>query len=272
MRVIEKGEILADRYLIQGFLGIGIVSVVYLAVDILQPRAVAVKALRSRFLEMPGLAAPSSSYPMASLLRREIQVHSGLRHPRIVELLDHGQRDDAPFAVLEFVESPSLEQGFTLPASPAVAVEIMQQILDALAYLHDQGLIHRDLKPGNIHYDSESGVKLLDLGIAMRADEVDSTSIVSIMGSQRYGAPEQHRLQGRKAQASIRSDIYSAAATLERLLYGVDATMGSGSPLDNELPAPLLQTLSAAMSPDPAARPTDARAFSAQLTALDPMR
>lgn len=60
VRAVEQGELIADRYLVQGFLGMGIVSVVYLAVDILEPRTVALKMLRSRFLEMPGLAAPGA--------------------------------------------------------------------------------------------------------------------------------------------------------------------------------------------------------------------
>ena len=72
MRAVEQGELIADRYLVQGFLGMGIVSVVYLAIDINEARPVAVKMLRSRFLEMPGLSAPGSMYPMASLLPEPI--------------------------------------------------------------------------------------------------------------------------------------------------------------------------------------------------------
>ena len=269
MRAIEQGELIADRYLVQGFLGHGIVSIVYLAIDIVEPRTVALKFLRSRFLEMPGLSAPGSSYPMASLLGREIQVHKDLSHPRIVQFLDQGQRDGAPFAVLEYIDCPSLETAFTSPVPPVEAVEIMQQVLDALAYLHDQGVIHRDLKPEHVHYSPESGVKLLDLGLAMRRDDVESTSIVSIMGSKRYGAPEQHRTQGRQSQATERSDVFSAAATFERLLYGPNARMGTGHPLDDELPANLLAILARAMSADPSDRPADARAFRSELMMLE---
>lgn len=268
MRAIERGELIGGRYLVQGFLGSGIVSVVYLAIDIDGARPVAVKLQRSRFLEMPGLSAPGGSYPIAGLLRREIRLHSGIHHPRIVELLDHGTWEDRPFAVLEYVADPSVESQFPDPLPPAEAVMIMGEVLDALAYLHDSGLIHRDLKPEHIHFGRGSGVKLLDLGLAMHLDEVESTSIVSIMGSRRYGAPEQHRLQGRQVSTTPRSDVFSAAATLERLLYGASARRGEDSGLDAAIPRPLAELLDRALSEDPMARPADARELDALLAAL----
>ena len=267
MRAVEQGELIADRYLVQGFLGMGIVSVVYLAVDINEARPVAVKMLRSRFLEMPGLSAPGSMYPMASLLRREIQVHAGLKHPHIVELLDHGTWEDTPYAVLEYVEDPSIESKFEHPVSPIEAIEITTQVLDALAYLHEQGVIHRDLKPDHIHFSAERGVKLLDLGLAMDIDDTDSTSIVSIMGSKRYGAPEQHRVQGRHVNSTVRSDVFSAAAVLERLLLGTEQRLGDSSPEASAVPAPLAELIERAMSEDPSKRPADAREFASLLQA-----
>jgi len=268
VRNVEQGELIDGRYLVQAFLGMGIVSVVYLAIDIEQARPVAIKLLRSRFLEMPGLAAPGASYPMAGLLQHEIHVHSDIHHPNIVELLGYGTWEDRPYAVLEYVEDPSIESQFTDPLDPAQALPIFHQVLDALAYLHDSGILHRDLKPEHIHHGPERGVKLLDLGLAMRLDDVDSTSIVSIMGSQRYGAPEQHRLQGREVHATTRSDVFSAAASLERVLYGKDARMGDGSAVDAQLPPALITLLRRAMSVDPDDRPADAREFDGQLAAL----
>ena len=268
VRNVEQGELIDGRYLVQAFLGMGIVSVVYLTIDIEQARPVAIKLLRSRFLEMPGLAAPGASYPMAGLLQREIHVHSDIHHPNIVELLGYGTWEDRPYAVLEYVEDPSIESQFTDPLDPAQALPIFHQVLDALAYLHDSGILHRDLKPEHIHHGPERGVKLLDLGLAMRLDDVDSTSIVSIMGSQRYGAPEQHRLQGREVHATTRSDVFSAAASLERVLYGEDARMGDGSAVDAQLPPALITLLRRAMSVDPDDRPADAREFDGQLAAL----
>lgn len=259
---------IAGRYLIRGFLGMGIVSVVYLAIDIADARPVALKLLRSRFLEMPGLAAPGASYPMAELLRREIHLHRGVHHPRIVELLDDGTWEDRPFAVLEYVSDPSLQGQFTEGLAPGEALAIMTEVLDALTYLHDSGIIHRDLKPENIHYGPENGVKLLDLGLAMRLDEIDAASIVSIMGSRRYGAPEQHRLQGRTVHATTRSDVYAAAATLERLLYGSVARRGDDEAVDAAIPGLLAELLDRALSEDPVARPADAREFNTLLSGL----
>jgi serine/threonine protein kinase len=269
VRSIEQGELIDGRYLVQGFLGLGIVSLVYLAIDIQQTRPVAVKVLRSRFLEMPGLAAPNSSYPMSGLLRREIQIHRDVHHPRIVELFDDGTWDDRLFAALEYVADPSVEEQFPDPLETREAVAIVRQVLEGLAYLHDSGIIHRDLKPEHIHFGGEHGVKLLDLGLAMHVDEPDATSIVSIMGSQRYGAPEQHRLQGRHVPTTTRSDVFSAAATLERLLYGNRARRGEDPARDAVLPTALSELLDSAMSSDPLERPRDARELDAQLAALD---
>lgn len=158
------GELIAGRCLVQGFLGMGIVSVVYSTVDNVGVRPVAVKLLRSRFLEMRGLAAPGGAYPMAELLRREIHLHSGVHHPRIVEMLDHGTWEDRPFAALEYVPDPSVERQFGDGLAPAEAISIMSEVLDALTYLHDSGTIDRELKPENIHYGPENGVILLDCG------------------------------------------------------------------------------------------------------------
>ena len=265
MQVVEQGELIDGRYLVQEFLGMGIVSVVYLAIDITQARPVAIKLLRSRFLEMPGLAAIGSSYPIANLLRREIQMHRNVHHPRFVEFIDSGTWDGRPYAVLEYVVDPSVESQFPDPLPPMDAVRILRQILEGLSYLHQSGVIHRDLKPEHVHYGAENGVKMLDLGLAMHLDETDATTVVSIMGSKRYGAPEQHRLQGRPVHPTTRSDVFSAAATLERLLYGSQVRRGEDAERDAQIPSDLADLLDSSMSADPMERPADAGEFDRRL-------
>lgn len=268
VQTIERDDLIGGRYLVQEFLGMGIVSLAYLAIDLERAETVAVKVLRSRFLEMPSLSSPAEMYPMDSLLRREIQMHRDLRHPHLVGFRDSGMWDDRLYVVLEYVPDPSLEDLFPDPVEVPLAVSITRQILDVVGYLHEQGVVHRDLKPEHVHYGPERGVTLLDLGLAMHIDAVDIPTIVSIMGSKRYGAPEQYASHDRAVLMTPRSDIYSTAATMERLLYGPTMRLGESPEADDRLPTGLVALLQQAMSPDPENRPPTAEEFDRRLQAL----
>lgn len=135
---------------------------------------------------------------------------AGLRHPRIVAVLETGGADGAAFIVMEYMDGPPLpallEAG---PLPPARAVAWMAQLLEGLGYAHGQGVVHRDIKPSNLLLDAAGGLKLADFGLAGRP------GIASAHGTPGYMAPEQMR-----GQADSRSDLFAAAVVLYQMLAG----------------------------------------------------
>jgi serine/threonine-protein kinase len=261
----SAGMILDDRFVVGSFLGAGLLGRVFRATDLVTAREVALKTLRRRFLEMPGLESPVSAYPAARLLRDEIRIHRNLEHPRIVGYVTDGEFADSPWLAMDLMEQHTLES-IANPLSPDQAVPLISSLLEGLAYLHDQGIVHRDLKPGNISLTSNSSVVIMDFTLALRIDEEERNTIASIMGSRRYGAPEQHRPEMQDEPLTIRSDLFSAGVVLERLLLGpsVEAT-ATKSPNKDKVPMKLQAVLDSAMSIDPRERPADAREFQRRL-------
>lgn len=135
---------------------------------------------------------------------------AGLRHPRIVAVLDGGTAGGVPFIVMECMDGPPLpvllEAG---PLPPARAVAWMAQLLEGLAYAHTQGVVHRDIKPSNLLIGADGALKIADFGLASRP------GIASAHGTPGYMAPEQMR-----GQADRRSDLFAAAVVLYQMLAG----------------------------------------------------
>jgi serine/threonine-protein kinase len=261
----SAGMILDDRFVVGSFLGAGLLGRVFRATDLVTAREVALKTLRRRFLEMPGLESPVSAYPAASLLRDEIRIHRNLEHPRIVGYVTDGEFADSPWLAMDLMEQHTLES-IANPLSPDQAVPLISSLLEGLAYLHDQGIVHRDLKPQNISLESNSSVVIMDFTLALRIDEGERNTIAKIMGSRKYGAPEQHRPEMRNVPLTIRSDLFSAGVVLERLLQGpgVEAK-ATKSPNKGNVPVKLQAVLDSAMSIDPRDRPANAREFQLML-------
>jgi beta-lactam-binding protein with PASTA domain/predicted Ser/Thr protein kinase len=207
--MIDPGTLIDGRYSVISRLGSGGMADVYLAQDQLLGREVAVKLLHHHFAE---------DHEFVERFRREASSAAALSHPNIVGIFDRGEWDGTYYIAMEYVAGRSLKtivrEGGAL--EPAVAIDIVIQILRAARSAHRRGVIHRDLKPHNVIVDDEGRVRVTDFGIA-RAGASDMTLTGSIMGTAQYLSPEQ--AQGFAVTAA--SDLYSVGVILYELLTGV---------------------------------------------------
>jgi tetratricopeptide (TPR) repeat protein len=202
---------LADRYAIERELGSGGMATVYLAQDLRHDRQVAVKVLN------PELAATMG----AERFLREIKTAANLTHPHILPLFDSGEADGFLFYVMPFVEGESLRSRLTKEKQLPVkdAVQITREIADALAYAHDKGVIHRDVKPANIMLEAGHAV-LADFGVAHAVAEAKDERITrtgTSLGTPAYMSPEQATGE---QDLDGRSDQYALGCVLFEMLAG----------------------------------------------------
>lgn len=213
----------------------------------------------------------------------EIRILDSLDHPGIISLHDRGHLDDGrPYFVMPFiaanlayeiggdVSDPEVLARLAPPRRPKPlpikrVVSLLYQITDALVALHGKGIIHRDMKPGNVLLTQRSGgqVKLCDFGMARWGDQVFDVS-GEFIGSKEYVSPEQ-RLD--PATSDARTDVYSVGVMAYRLLAGKLPNNGGVSVcrVNDSVPAALDQLIAACMDPEPANRPDDAMALKAAL-------
>jgi len=207
---VKTGDTIADRYRLEGILGSGGMSHVYRAHDNVLERDVALKVLHDRFSDDP-------SY--VERFRREARAIARLSHPNIVTVIDRGQVEDCEFIVFELVRGANLKQLLDqrkyLPVREALA--IVHQAARGLAFAHEHGIVHRDVKPQNVLVDDEGAAKVTDFGIA-RSIGRDSglTQTGAILGTADYLSPEQATGQ----PVSEASDQYSLGVLLYELLAG----------------------------------------------------
>ena len=206
---------LGGRYEIGGLLGRGGMAEVHLGHDSRLGRSVAVKMLRPDMARDPSFQAR---------FRREAHSAASLNHPSVVAVYDTGEDEFAgnpvPYIVMEYVEGSTLRELLTSGSRlvPERALEIVDSVLDALAYSHQQGIIHRDIKPANVMLTNAGDVKVMDFGIARAVADTGATmtQTSAVMGTAQYLSPE----QARGEQVDARSDIYSAGCVLYELLTG----------------------------------------------------
>ncbi len=206
-------EVLAGRYELHRQLATGGSADVFLARDQLLNRPVAVKILN---------ATLSEDEAFVQRLRQEAQVVASLNHQNIVGVFDQGEQDGAPFIVMEYVDGQSLAEILRNEGriEPDRAASIAVDIAAALDAAHRQGMVHMDVKPGNVLVTKEGQVKLADFGIAKALKEGNETDLTiedgTVMGTATYLSPEQ--AQGQKV--GPRSDVYSLAVVLYEMLGG----------------------------------------------------
>ena len=201
-----------DRYEIQQRLGRGGMADVYLARDRLLERRVAVKVLFPEFATDPSFVAR---------FRREAQAAANLTHPNIVAVYDWGQQGGTYFIVMEYVNGRTLAEVLRGEGklSPIRAATVSSEVAAALGFAHRNGVVHRDVKPGNILVTDSGDVKVADFGIARVANagtDAGLTQAGSVMGTAAYFSPEQ--AQG--ASPDPRSDLYSLGIVMYEMVGG----------------------------------------------------
>ncbi|MCX7962416.1 MAG: serine/threonine protein kinase [Burkholderiales bacterium] len=209
------------RYELRRVLGRGAMGVVYEGFDPLLKRRVAVKTiLRSVTLD------PEMASEFSARFVREAQAAARLNHPHIVQVHDFGEQDEIAYLVMEFIEGRELrallEAGERLDI--AEAVRIMSELLDALDFAHEAGIIHRDVKPANVMLNAQRRVKLADFGVA-RIQESERSFAGTMVGTPAFMSPEQ--IKGEKVDR--RTDIFSAGTILYQLLTGEQPFKGEGA-------------------------------------------
>jgi serine/threonine protein kinase len=285
-----SATLISDRYQLGDRLGSGGMSSVYRATDRVLERTVAVKILAEHL---------SDDEKFVARFRREALAVAKLIHPNVVQVYDTGVDNDRHYIVMEYVEGRSGAQLLQTQGrlGPAIAVEIGTQACAGLEYAHRQGIIHRDVKPGNLMViggpagrgnsrttahdppTEEMTVKLTDFGIARAAEQTRLTQVGSVVGTAAYLAPE----QARGEEAAPASDVYALGVVIYQLLTGrlpwEGTTLGElAIRRENERPLPpssydsaVPQTLSTAvlrsLEGDPALRYSTARQLSAALRA-----
>src|SRR5881394_1132570 len=179
------GDVIAGRYELVELVGSGGMSSVYRAHDRLLERDVALKVLHSHFLD-------DEEY--VERFRREARAVAQLSHPNIVTVIDRGESDGHQYIVFEYVDGENLKELIRRvgPLPVRRAVELALAIADALAFAHEHGLVHRDVKPQNVLLNREGEAKVTDFGIARSLDvEHGVTQTGTVLGTSAYIAPEQ---------------------------------------------------------------------------------
>ncbi|MBD8031705.1 MULTISPECIES: Stk1 family PASTA domain-containing Ser/Thr kinase [Solibacillus] len=203
------GKHISGRYKILQLIGGGGMSNVYLAHDIILGRDVAIKILRYDL---------ANEEELHRRFQREALSATSLTNPNIVSIYDVGEDGDMHYIVMEYIKGKTLKQYIQefSPLSAARSVHIMKQLTSAMAHAHENGIIHRDIKPQNILMDEEGNVKITDFGIATSLGATSFTQTNSVIGTVHYLSPE----QARGGIATMKSDIYALGIVLYELLTG----------------------------------------------------
>ncbi|MGN6300150.1 MAG: serine/threonine-protein kinase [Angustibacter sp.] len=265
----EPGLRVGGRYELTERIAGGGMGEVWRARDGVLGREVAVKLLRREYAD---------DETFLERFRAEARHAASLSHPGIASVYDYGEDGGTAFLVMELVEGEALSHRIkregALPT--AMAVPLIQQAAAALQAAHDAGVVHRDVKPGNLLLTADDQVKITDFGIARARDQVPITRTGEVVGTAQYLSPEQ--ALGRPA--TPRSDIYALGVVAYETLTGrrpfdADTVVATAvaqvndapEPLPDDIPPEVADQVLKAMAKDPADRPVSAAAFGTALGA-----
>ncbi|WP_104159999.1 protein kinase [Arthrobacter sp. ZGTC212] len=265
-----SGITLGGRFQLTDRIAIGGMGEVWKARDLVLGRIVAIKILKEEYTGDPGFL---------NRFRAEARHTALLNHEGIANVFDYGEEEGSAYLVMELVPglplSSIIERDKSLP--PDRALSIIGQTATALAAAHKQGLVHRDVKPGNLLILPDGRVKITDFGIARLADQVPLTATGQVMGTAQYLAPEQATGQ----QATGSSDIYALGVIGYELLAGTRPFSGESQiaialaqvndtppPLPESIPLPVRALIMSMLAKDPADRPSDAEALARAVAAI----
>ncbi len=270
---MTNGTAIVGRYRIEGRLGVGGMSTVQLAFDQRLERYVAIKLLAEHLADDP---------TFVSRFRREALSAARLVHPNIVQVFDFGFDEEAHqhFIVMEHVPGHSCAELLRDhgPMQVDQAVDVVTQACRGLDYAHRNGVVHRDVKPGNLLVSDSDVVKLADFGIARATDQSSITQVGSVLGTAAYLAPE----QARGEEAGPRADLYSLGVVAYQLMTGrlpYEANSlselalkqqreppASADELNPQVPPELADAISLALALDQEERPETALLFAEAIT------
>jgi serine/threonine protein kinase len=212
----REASLLGKRYRLERVLGTGGMATVWLARDERLRRPVAAKILSDTLAADPAYLRR---------FHREARVAAGLSHPNLVKVYDFGGEGERPYLVMEYVERGSLADRISEGSARGLdASRLARELLEALDHIHGAGIVHRDVKPGNVLIAPDGTAKLTDFGIAQPEGATRLTSTGLVVGTRSYIAPE----VGRGEPATVRSDLYSCGTVLRE---------ASGDPPPPELAA-----------------------------------
>src|SRR5882762_3638291 len=213
------------RYQLERVLGKGTMGIVYEALDPKLHRKVAIKTILISQLD------EETAKDFSMRFVREAHAVARLNHPNIVQVYDFGEEGDIAYLVMEFIRGDELKSTLSTGGQfdRKECVRIMSELLDALDFAHEAGVIHRDIKPANVMLDSQGRAKLTDFGVARVTDSdrthAERTQAGTVVGTPAYMSPEQ--IQGQRIDR--RTDIFSAGVILYQFLTGQKPFTGEGA-------------------------------------------
>ncbi|MEV0719700.1 serine/threonine-protein kinase, partial [Asanoa sp. NPDC050611] len=256
--MLNPGDALGGRYRLEEPIASGGMGEVWRAIDQVLGRTVAVKVLHPRAVGDPGFSAR---------FRGEARTMATLRHPGVVDVYDYGEGTDddgkpVAYLVMGFVDGQPLSQRIKEQErlSPGETMAIVAQTAHALQAAHEAGVVHRDVKPGNLIVRPDGQVVLVDFGVARSAEAASLTGVDELVGTALYMAPEQVA----KSKITPSTDIYALGAVAYHCLAGHPPFMGDNAltialshlddeppPLPDEVPQAVRTVVATAMAKEP---------------------
>jgi serine/threonine-protein kinase len=241
LQPLRSGELIGSRYRLEGIAGAGGMATVWRAYDERLQRPVAIKVISDALATNPAAVARFA---------REARTHARIQHPNLVQVYDYSVTAAQPYLVMEYINGCTLSERLDRGGLSAAAIQALTvELLSAIACVHGHGVLHRDIKSGNVLMDKDGHARLTDFGLARLEDSTQITRTNEVVGTLRFLAPE--LIEGKPA--SRQSDLYALGVLLRTATAKADA-------------GPRLPKLITWLTePDPTARPSDAQAVLAAL-------